>query len=507
MEMDTHHGPEENVQKVVIVGGGTAGWMTAAALAEAFQGKMNVQLVESDQIGTVGVGEATVPGIRDFNQILGLDEVDFMRETHATYKLGINFNNWGKIGDEYLHPFGDFGRPQDGISFHQNCAFLNSTGENVSLHDYSVCSLASSRGKFDHPSKYNADMAQYRYAYHFDAHLYAAYLRKIAEKKNVQRVEGKIIKVHQNPENGFIQSVETDKGDVVEGDLFVDCSGFRSLLLGETLGVGFEDWSEWLPVNTALAVPCEKTGPSTPYTRATAHGAGWQWRIPTRTRTGNGHVFCDDYMSVDEATSILLENLDGKPLADPRPIRFTTGRRQKMWEKNCIAIGLSGGFLEPLESTSIFLIQTAIIRMITFFPGKHMTSVERNEYNRLIINQFDEIKDFIILHYHATQRDDTDFWNYCRTMDVPDGVKRMIELFKVRGRVSRSAEDLFQEPSLVAVMMGQNIMPNNFDPRTSTYNRRELLKRVNTMRARFTQTVSIMPTHDQFLDQYCPMGE
>ncbi|MGA1694895.1 MAG: tryptophan halogenase family protein, partial [Burkholderiaceae bacterium] len=397
------------IRKVVIVGGGTAGWMTAAALSKVLQGRFEIELVESDEIGSVGVGEATIPMIRLFNQILEINEDEFVRATKATFKLGIEFVNWSEMGSRYIHGFGHFGRKLWTTDFHQVWLKMWLAGKAPDLEAYSINRMACHENKFMRPATDmpNSPLSEIVYAFHFDAGLYAKFLREYAEARRVQRSEGRIRSVNRHPTTGVVESVALESGAVVKGDLFIDCSGFRSLLLGQTLGVAYEDWSEWLPMNRAVAVPCEPAGVFTPYTRATAHGAGWQWRIPLQHRTGNGHVFCNDFMSEDEATQILLENLDGPARAEPRLIQFVTGKRKRCWEQNVIAVGLSSGFLEPLESTSIHLIQTAIDKIIDFFPHTGFAARDIEEFNRQMDFEFLSVRDFIILHYKLTQRSDT----------------------------------------------------------------------------------------------------
>lgn len=394
------------LKNIVIAGGGTAGWMTAAALSSLLgPDKLSITLIESEEIGSIGVGEATIPDIINFNHLLGIDEADFIRETNATFKLGIEFIDWGRKGERYIHPFGGHGVDMNGYDFHQYWLRSRAAGNPHPIDDYSLCAVAARHGRFTHPDPNpRSVLSHIRYAYHFDASLYARYLRAYAEKRGVRRVEGKIRTVVQAPETGHITQLDLEDGRSVEGEFFFDCSGFRSLLLGQALGVGHIDWSHWLPCNSALAVPSAHSGSLTPYTRVTAKASGWQWRIPTQVRTGNGHVYCRDFISDDEAASVLLSGLDGEALASPRTIRFTAGHRQTFWKKNCIAIGLSAGFLEPLESTSIYLIQEGISRFISLFPDSTLSDVLREEYNRHMKTEFEQVRDFIILHFKATKR-------------------------------------------------------------------------------------------------------
>jgi tryptophan halogenase len=496
------------LKKIVIAGGGSAGWMTAAALSSLLDPKdVSITLVESDEIGTIGVGEATIPDIINFNRMLGLDEQEFMKATNATFKLGIEFVDWGRKGDNYVHPFSVHGVDMKGIDFHNYWLHEHAGGVPHPIHDYSLCAVSARQGKFALPDPNPRSLLSHiRYAYHFDATLYARYLRAYAQARGVQRIEGKIKRVSQAPESGNIDSLLLDGDRQIDGDFFFDCTGFRSLILGAVLGVPFVDWSHWLPCNSALAVPCRHAGPLLPYTRASARTAGWQWRIPTQQRTGNGHIYCREYISDDEATATLLANLDGEALAEPRQIRFTAGHRETFWSKNCIAVGLAAGFLEPLESTSIYLIQEGISRFISLFPDATLPDVVRNEYNRHMRTEFEQVRDFIILHFSATERDDTPFWNYCRTMSIPDTLKHKIELFREAARVFRYEEELFSKPSWVAVLLGQNIMPKQFDPIVASLPRTMVHESLESMRLAMAQAANAMPSHEEFIRRYCPAG-
>ena len=497
---------EPILKKLVIVGGGSAGWMTAAALSSLLDPKLvTITLVESDQIGTIGVGEATIPDIINFNRILGIDEATFMKATNATFKLGIEFVDWGRKGDRYIHPFGQHGVDMRGIDFHNFWLHSRAGGNDQPIENYSLCSVLAKRNKFTLPDPNpRSVLSHVRYAYHFDATLYARFLRQYAEARGVRRVEGTVQKVEQAAETGFIAGLLLEEGTEVEGDFFFDCTGFRALLSGETLGVPFVDWSHWLPCNSALAVPSAHSGPLTPYTRSTAKGSGWQWRIPTQQRTGNGHIYCRDFISDDEAASVLLSGLDGEALAEPRQIRFTAGHRRDFWTANCVAIGLSAGFLEPLESTSIYLIQEGISRFISLFPTAATSQIVRDEYNRHMRTEFEQVRDFIILHFSATRRDDTPFWQYCGNMSIPDSLKYKIELFREAGRIFRYEEELFTRPSWVAVMLGQGIMPKNTDPIVSTLPVEEVTGSIESMRMAMEQAADQAPTHEQFIARYCP---
>lgn len=496
---------DNHIKSIVIVGGGSAGWMTAATLSSMLKrDDVKITLVESEEIGTVGVGEATIPDIINFNLLLGIDEQEFMKATNATFKLGIEFNNWGHKGDSYMHPFGLHGADMMGIDFHQFWLASRKQGNPLDIWKYSLSAQASYDNKFTLPvNDPRSVMSQIRYAYHFDATLYAKFLRNYAETRGVTRIEGKVEDVVTHAETGDIESLRLQSGKTVEGEFFFDCTGFRSLLLSKTLGVEFENWGHWLPCDTAQAVACERKGPLTPYTKSTAKDAGWQWRIPTQTRVGNGHIYSSQFISDEDAKQSLIDDLENEPAADPRLIRFRTGCQKKFWEKNCIAVGLSAGFLEPLESTSLYLIQVGISRFISLFPDKSMSPVVREEYNRQIRQLFVQVRDFIILHYSATQRDDTPFWRYCRDMSIPDSLQAKIDLFKEGGRVFRYEDDLFGQTSWVAVMLGQNIIPKVVDPIAASVPTARVKQSLDSMVNAIEQASHQMPTHSEFIKQYC----
>ncbi|HAI70797.1 MAG TPA: tryptophan halogenase [Idiomarina baltica] len=454
----------QHIQKVVIVGGGSAGWMTAASLSNVMKGRCEICLIESDEIGIVGVGEATIPPIRVFNQTLGISEAEFLRKTNGTFKLGIEFVNWGKNGSRYFHPFGTYGRQFDTVSMHQYWTAAYQSGSAKELDDYAMAWHLAKNGKFIHPSGDPKNvLSTFEYAYHFDAGLYVKFLREFAEQRGVKRIEGKINQVNKDPQNGFVTSVDLDAGERVEGELFIDCSGFRGLLIEQALHTGYETWSEWLPCDRAWAVPTKGSNPI-PYTRSTAHTAGWQWRIPLQNRVGNGHVFSSKFISEDEARQQLVDNLDSEMIAEPRLIKFVTGRRKRFWNKNVVAIGLSSGFIEPLESTSIHLIQAGIAKLLALFPDKSFNQNSIDEYNRIAISEVERIRDFVILHYKLMERRDTDMWRYCAEMDVPESLASRIEHFRDYGRIIKGEMDLFGNTSWLAVHIGQGNMPQRVDP-------------------------------------------
>jgi tryptophan 7-halogenase len=489
------------IHRIVIVGGGTAGWMTAASLAHALKGSCAIRLIESADIGIVGVGESTIPHIRFFNAALGIDEADFMRRTKATFKMAIEFCDWGRIGGRYMHPFGAFGRDIDGVGFHH--CWLRAR-ETDPLDHFAFPIVAARAGKFIAPGDDpRSVLSSFSYAYQFDATLYAPYLREYALARGVGRTEGKIVETRLRGDDGFIAAVVLESGEQVAGDLFIDCSGFRGLLIEEALKTGYIDWSHWLPCDRAVAVPCESAGPPVAYTRSTARPAGWQWRIPLQHRTGNGHVYAGAFMADEDARDILLGGLEGPPLAEPRLLQFTAGRRKKTWHRNCVAIGLSGGFLEPLESTSIYLIQAAIDRLIALFPDLDFDPALTDEYNRAIEVEIERIRDFLILHYKATERDDTSFWQYCRTMPIPDSLAGKMALFRERGHVVQYREGLFQEPSWIAVYIGQNVLPQRYDPFADAIDAGRLRRRIDEIKTVIRRAADAAPSHMAFIEKHC----
>ncbi len=491
----------KRLRTIAIIGGGTAGWMTAAALAHRFESQpLHITLIESPEIGTVGVGEATVPHIRHFNATLGIDEADFMRATGATFKLGIEFCNWGRIGDSYIHPFGVFGDELDNVPFHHHWVRARHTGDETPIGAYSLPVAMACAGRFVHPAADPASLlSTYSYAYQFDSGRYAAYLRSYVEKRRVTRVEGKVSQVVQHPETGFVTAVVLDKSMTIAADLFIDCSGFRGLLIEQVLKAGYEDWSHWLPCDRAVALPCPSKGALSPYTRATAQDSGWIWRIPLQHRTGNGHVYCSAHLSDDAAARVLIGQLDHPPMADPNFLRFKAGKRHKQWDKNVIAIGLSAGFLEPLESTSIHLIQLAIGRLLDFFPDTDSDPISAREYNRLMDLEYARVRDFLILHYHATERDDTPFWNYVRTMQIPDSLAEKMETFRARGVVINYRDGMFLDASWLAVYLGQRVVPQHPDPRANALTDAERARRMIALRSAIDLAVQSMPTQGDIL--------
>ncbi|MEP3890752.1 MAG: tryptophan halogenase family protein [Hellea sp.] len=495
---------DRRIKKIAIIGGGSAGWMTAAALSNAIGQSCEITLIESEAIGTVGVGEATIPPIRYFNQRLGIDEATFVRETQGSFKLGIEFIDWAKKGDAYFHPFGQYGAEFDSVPFYHYWMREYLAGNTEGLDAFTIAGAAAKAHRFDHPMRDKRQIqSTYDYAYHFDATLYAQYLRKYAESRGTRHIEGKVIDATLNAENGFIESVKLENGDVIEADFFVDCSGFYGLLIEQKMKTGYEDWSRWLPCDRAVAATCEKVGETLPYTKSTARDAGWQWRIPLQHRTGNGYVYCSQYTDQDAATKTLMSSLDGKPLVEPKHLRFTTGMRKKFWNKNCVAIGLSAGFMEPLESTSLHLIQYGIMRLLAMFPDKEASPLLAKEYNKLTRAEYERIRDFLILHYTATEREDTAFWRYCKSMDIPDTLQYKIEHFRESGRIMSDERELFTNPSWIAVYIGQNIIPKRAPAITNMRPHVPVAERLAQIKQAISEGAESMQSHDTFIDAYC----
>jgi tryptophan 7-halogenase len=500
---------EESKLKVVVVGGGTAGWMTAAALTKLLPTRCEVHLVESEAIGIVGVGEATLPHIRAFNERLGIDEAEFMAATRATFKLGIEFRDWGQVGDSYIHPFGTFGRGDSEVEFHHYWTRLYRDGvAPPPIGDFSMAVTMATLNRFARPDPDPAKLAStFSYAYQFDATLFAPFLRRLAEQMGTKRTEGRIVDVELDNATGDITAVKLETGQRIKGDLFIDCSGFFSLLIGKTLEEPFEDWAQWLPCDRAVAMPCRTRTALTPYTSAIAMPGGWRWRIPLQHRTGNGYVYSSAHMSDDEARDALTAAVEGERIAEPRVLKFKAGRRRRSWVRNCIGIGLASGFLEPLESTSIYLIQAAITSLVELFPIDGISPRDRDEFNRLIDLEYDRIRDFLILHYHATERTDSPFWNYVRTMEVPDTLHEKIDLFRSRGRVAKYREGVFLDASWIAVYIGQRVVPQAYDMRADLPSARALTDAMAALHTEVWASASALPDHRDYIESYCPMAE
>ena len=485
-------------RRIVIAGGGTAGWMTAAALARTMGTAIELTLVESDAIGTVGVGESTIPPLVSYNRLLGIGEADFMRATQATFKLGIEFENWKQNGEKYFHSFGLTGRDHWSAGFQHFWMHGLAKGHSAKFDDYCLELKAAYANRFAHLPENRMN-----YAYQLDSTLYAAFLRKLAEADGARRVEGKIAHVPLDDKNGQIAALILDSGQRIDGDLFIDCTGFRALLIEGALNVGYDDWSHYLPCDSAIAVQTASVRPPIPYTRAIAHDAGWQWRIPLQHRQGNGIVYCSRYLTRDAALDLLLTTTEGARLTEPNFIRFTTGARRKQWHSNCISVGLSSGFMEPLESTSIHLIQRAILRLIRMLPMGAISERDVAEFNDQQLTDMLQVRDFLILHYKATERRDSPFWRQCADMEIPDSLSQKIELFRETGRVFRKNEELFAENSWIQVMMGQGIMPQAYHPVATKLLDEELDQLLTGLRDNVDMTIASLPPHHEYITRYC----
>lgn len=498
------------INKIVIVGGGSSGWMTAAMLSKLIGSNKNnynldIKLVESEQIGTIGVGEATIPAIKRFNSLLQINEADFLAATQGTFKLGIQFKDWGHIGESYIHGFGKIGRQWDWLSFYQYWLKLKMQGKAEHLDYYNINTQMALSNKF-YPAQAKltkSPLSEVATAYHFDANLYGQLLSNIAVKNGVKRVEGMICKVNQNTKNQHITSIKLTNGKVIEGDLFIDCSGMKGLLIEQCLQTGYEDWSHWLPCDSAVTVASMREENIPSFTRSKAHEAGWQWKIPLQSRTGNGHVYSSNYISNEKAEETLLTHLDSKNISDVKKINFKTGKRHKSWNKNCIAIGLSSGFLEPLESTSLYLVQTAILRLIKLFPDEHFHNANINQYNQETDFEIRNIRDFIIAHYKVTDRDDSEFWRYCKHMDIPDSLKNKLDIFSSYGRIKQNADELFREESWVQVLTGQGMNPVSYDPLVDLKTDSEIFTFVNNTKVVMEKCLEGLPSHNEFIAKYC----
>ncbi|ESQ86746.1 hypothetical protein ABAC460_22105 [Asticcacaulis sp. AC460] len=490
------------------MGGGTAGWMLAASLVRTFgPHHATVRLIESGDIAIVGVGESTLPQVRDFNEFLGVDEVEFMRETNATFKLAIEFRDWARLGDRYFHPFGSHGHAIAGVPFFQCFLRAKAHGHDFNIDDFCYPSVASREQKFELPSEdLSSIRSTYSYAYHFDAYLYAAYLRRWSEKRGLRRTEGTVVDVTLRPDDGFIQSLTLASGEVVEGDIFIDCSGFRGVLINQALKMGWEDWSSWLPCDRAWAISSDLDDDGTATTRCTAREAGWQWRIPLQKRIGTGYVFSSRFTTEERAREVLLQNLDGAAQGDPRLIKFQSGRRKNSWYKNCIALGLASGFLEPLESTSIYMSQIAVNFLMRLFPGHPVDPALAEEYNRLVDIEYTRVRDFLVLHYHASAERKGDLWHHVQTMQLPDSLAEKMDIFKRRGHIHRYKDGLFSPASWIAVYTGQRIEPGGYDPQADNIDLDSMLGTMNDLRDRIASNVATMPGHYDFVRRHCRLS-
>ncbi len=486
------------IRKVVIAGGGTAGWMAAASLSKLLGKTLEVSLIESDDIPTVGVGEATIPTLIQLHELLGINEQEFVSKVNGTFKLGISFESWRDVKEDYIHSFGFTGKDCWAAGFQH--FWLKGQQMNLAKDFGQYCGelVAAQQNKFAITPKQGLN-----YAYHIDAGLYAKFLRELAEEHGAQRIEGKIVGVNLENESGFISSLTLESGAVIEGDLFIDCSGFRGLLIEQALHTGYDDWSHYLPMDGAIAVQTETVSEPVPYTRSIAHEAGWQWRIPLQSRVGNGLVFCSRYLSDDDGKKLLLNNIEGEPINEPRVIKFQTGTRRKHWNKNCIAMGLSSGFIEPLESTSIHLIQRSITRLMQMFPYDGIREPDVKEFNAQMSSEIEHIRDFIILHYHVTNRADTPFWRFCQSMEIPESLQHRIDLFKQTGRVFKVPTELFGENSWTQVMLGQGLVPEQYHPIVNMMSDDELNSFLRGIDQYVNTLVAQLPSHQDFINHYC----
>lgn len=495
---------DNRIRDVVIVGGGTAGWMAAAALAKHLAPmKIRIRLVESEAIATVGVGEATVPPIMDFIRQLGIAEDELVGAIRATFKLGIAYRDWTRPGDFYFHPFGPTSAGMGAVSFPAYWLKMFLAGKAARLEEYSVQAVAAAQNKFMRPVHApNTPLNKITYALHFDASLFAAYLSRFAQARGVERIAGTVCAVSLRGEDGFIESITLEKGETLTADLFIDCSGFGARLIGEALDVGFEDWSRWLPCDRAMVAHNAPAANPAPYTLVTARPAGWQWRIPLQHRTGNGHVYCSGFMDDDSARDLLLDSLDGTRVTEPMALRFTPGRRRKAWAKNCVALGLACGFLEPLEATSIHLIQRGIAMLLKFFPDRQFEQADIERYNRMQEFEFARVRDFLLMHYAHTERPGA-FWEHCRAIPLTDTLQEKIDLFRSRGRILREDTELFSIQSWLSVMIGQNIVPRGHDPMTDSLDTAKVAEKLAAIRAQVKQCAEAMPDHRDFIREHC----
>jgi len=496
---------ENRIRKLVIVGGGTAGWMAAASFAHYFANNgLEVTLVESSEIGTVGVGEATIPAIRDFFHSLELDDFEVMRATQGTCKLGIEFKDWSRVGESFFHPFGVFGSPARDVPFHHYWLKLRKLGDGAAYDEYSLAVALARQNHFTRPDPApRSALSIFDWALHFDAGLFAHFLRDYAIRRGVRRLDRKVVAVNLRPADGFIESLTLEGGERLAGELFIDATGFRGVLIEGALHTGYENWTRWLPCDRAVAIPCARIGELTPYTRATALEAGWQWRIPLQHRVGNGYVYCSQFLGDDAAAATLLGNLEGERLADPNFLRFTTGHRRKFWNRNCVAIGLAAGFLEPLESTSISLIETGIEKLRRLFPDRSFNPALADEFNRSSTLEFERLRDFLIFHYKATSRADSPLWRECHAMKIPDTLEHKMRLFRTRGFLVRYEWETFSDPSWMALYTGFGYLPEDYDPLADYFDVDDLRRTLAGMRQNIAATVALTPTHVEFIAKHC----
>lgn len=495
---------DRRISRIAIVGGGTAGWMAAAALARSLAGmQVHIQLIESAQYGPIGVGEATLPPLMEFIRQLGIDENQLVGDIQATFKLGIDYRDWTRIGHSYFHPFGPTGPGLGSVSFPAYWLKMFLAGKAGRLEDYSIQAVAAAHGRFARPAHApNTPLNKLSYALHFDAARFARFLRRFAEAHGVERIEGHVQHVALRPGDGFIESVSLQGGERLGADLFIDCSGFRAILSGETLGIGYEDWTPWLPCDRALVVHSSRTDAPAPFTQVTAREAGWQWRIPLQHRDGNGYVYASRFTTDESAHALLMAHLEGRPLAEPMALRFTPGRRRRAWHRNCIALGLAAGFLEPLEATSIHLIQRGIAMLLKFFPDRDFAAADIERYNRAIEFEFERIRDFLLLHYVRTERTEP-FWQHCRAIPLTPGLRERLELFLSHGRILREDSELFPVLSWLSVLVGQNVIPRRYDPLVDCLDSRRIESRLAEIRESVRRSTEAMPSHQEYISRHC----
>ncbi len=494
----------QSIRRVVIVGGGTAGWMAAAVLIRTMAAHLEVCVVESDAIGPIGVGEATIPQIRNVNTFLGIEEDAMLRASGGTFKLAIEFNDWLRLGHSYLHAFGEVGLPLGALPFQHYWLRSRADSAAPDLWAYSLNAAAARGHRMARMERVGqTPIGGIKYAFHFDAKLYGQMLRRYAEQRGATRTEGRVVEVKLRAEDGFIEAVVLESGARIEGDLFVDCSGFRALLIEGALKSGFEDWREWLPCDRAVATTAASAAAVRPFTQATARPAGWQWRIPQQHRSGDGHVYCSEFMSDDEATAILLAGLEGPALSEPHIIRISTGVRRRLWVRNCVAIGLAAGFIEPLESTAIHLAQSGINRLLALFPDAGFDPAIAEEYNRKMREEYEQVRDFVVLHYRATERRDTPFWRHCAALPAPPGLARKLAIFRATGQIFREGDELFTEQSWLQVLLGQGILPKRYHPAADDLPQGQLQEFLDTIRNVIATAVERMPAHERFIAEHC----
>ncbi len=495
---------QRRISSIAIVGGGTAGWMAAAGLVNALSGmQVRIQVIESNQIGPIGVGEATIPPIMDFIRQLGIEENELVRQVKATFKLGIRYDDWTCNGHSYFHPFGPTGPGLGAVSFPAYWLKMFLAGQAAPLEEYTIQAVAAEQGRFARPVHApNTPLNKITYALHFDASQFGRYLRGFAETRGVQRIEGTVRHVSLRPEDGFIESVSLESGDTIAADLFIDCTGFRGVLIEGALATGYEDWSHWLPCDRALVVQTERIATPPPYTQVTAREAGWQWRIPLQHRDGNGYVYSSAFTTEEAARALLASSLAGKALSEPVLLRFTPGRRRLAWHKNCVALGLAAGFLEPLEATSIHLIQRGLAMLLKFFPDRDFALADIDRYNRMLELEFARVRDFLLMHYTQTERAEL-FWEHCRAMPLTDGLREKLALFRSHGRILREDSEVFPVLSWLSVMVGQKIIPRRHDPMVDALEPQKIRARLDEIRAAVRRCAAAMPTHQEFIDQYC----